>query len=88
MQNYCIIDKKDNTNKCFDPELHKIYDNKDTGVYKVNSINTPSSMQNNSTIGLTQSLNYKNTTIPPDNSTLAYAHAGHSSNNNTTLTTK
>ena len=85
MENYCVIDSKNNTNKCYDPELQQVYDNKDTGVDKVNnfnSINAPSSAQNNSTIGLTQRLNDKST-MPSNNSTLPFAHIGHKPNDNT-----
>jgi len=44
VKSFCKIDNKNESNKCVDLEYNEVYNNKDTGVYKVNYFNSPSSL--------------------------------------------
>ena len=53
VKSYCFIDNKNNTNSCVDSKIVKVYSNKDTEVYKLNSYSSPSSMYLNPGINTT-----------------------------------
>jgi len=36
INNYCLIDTNNSTNSCFNEDFNRIYNNKDTEVYKLN----------------------------------------------------